>query len=423
MLLSLFVKDFCSVNPKNVESLGQVFTPDAIVDFMLAGVWNYNGRMLEPSCGDGAFLRLLPKGAVGLEIDAAHCPRMAINIDFFAYPDTEKFDSIVGNPPYVRYQDIPSSTKALLCKDHFDGRSNLYLFFIEKAVRHLNDGGELVFITPRDFLKATSAIRLNRWLYKHGTITHAVELGDAKVFDGAVPNCLIWRYQLGNMSHRTWVASIGYGESLATLPPHWNLQWEQKHFIESAGHLSFAKTDFSLRVEDIGFVKVGAVSGADDIYTDAINGTRDFVCSATAKTAELRRMIWCEPGLPPPPPLLMHKDRLIARRIRQFDESNWWLWGRGYYQSSRPRIYVNCKTRNKEPFFLSKCDHYDGSVLAFFPRDTSVDLVTLRDALNAVDWDEQGFVCDGRYLFSQRSLQHAALPEGFLKFLPKELAA
>jgi hypothetical protein len=35
----------------------------------------------------------------------------------------------------------------------------------------------------------------------------------------------------------------------------------------------------------------------------------------------------------------------MARRIRSFDEFNWWQWGRGYYQSEQPRVYVNNKTR------------------------------------------------------------------------------
>jgi adenine-specific DNA-methyltransferase len=41
------------------------------------------------------------------------------------------------------------------------------------------------------------------------------------------------------------------------------------------------------------------------------------------------------------------------------------------------------------------------------------------DALNGVEWDQRGFVCDGRFLFSQRSLENAPLPESFQKFLPK----
>ena len=57
-------------------------------------------------------------------------------------------------------------------------------------------------------------------------------------------------------------------------------------------------------------------------------------------------MIWCEQRLPY---LVPHKDRLLARRIRHFDETNWWQWGRGYYVSERRRIYVNAKTRNTSP--------------------------------------------------------------------------
>ena len=37
----------------------------------------------------------------------------------------------------------------------------------------------------------------------------------------------------------------------------------------------------------------------------------------------------------------------------------------------------------------------------------------LTDMLNDVDWHELGFVCDGRYLFGQRSLENSLLPEDF----------
>ena len=143
-------------------SLGQVFTPERIVRAMLRLRHNA-GRVLEPSCGDGAFLQHL-RHAVGIELDPRQCPPGGLNMDFFAYPESEKFDTVIGNPPYVRYQDVAPTTRALLRQDGFDGRSNLYLFFIEKCVHHLAPGGELIFITPRDFLKSTSSRRLNRWL-------------------------------------------------------------------------------------------------------------------------------------------------------------------------------------------------------------------------------------------------------------------
>jgi hypothetical protein len=47
-----------------------------------------------------------------------------------------------------------------------------------------------------------------------------------------------------------------------------------------------------------------------------------------------------------------------------------------------------------------------------------VDVQALAVALNAVDWADLGFVCDGRFLFTQRSLEQTPLPESFRAFLP-----
>jgi adenine-specific DNA-methyltransferase len=410
-----------SLGLRDVVTLGQIFTPDAVVRAMLALRRN-RGRVLEPSCGDGAFLRHLP-GAVGLEMDPGHCPPGALVLDFFAYPEREKFDTIIGNPPYVRFQDICAATRKRMAQQPgcLDARANLYLFFIEKCLRHLAPGGEMILITPRDFLKATSAVKLNRLLFETGTITDAIELGDARVFADAVPNCLIWRFEKGRfertLRYAEFGSASGSGDSLAAalVAP----QWQTRHLLECGGHLMFACGDYPLRLADVAFVKVGAVSGADEIYTDAVHGNREFVCSTTVATGETRRMIWSEPGDPPPAALLPHKARLLQRRVIRFDEGNWWMWGRQHFRSARPRVYVNGKTRAARPFFIHACTDYDGAVLAVFPRRPGVDLEAFRDALNALDWGDLGFVCDGRYLFTQRSLEHAPLPAAFERFLPE----
>lgn len=399
----------------DIETLGQVFTPSCVVRAMLS-LRSNSGRVLEPSCGDGAFSNCLP-GCVAIEFDRTHAPAGSLNIDFFAYPESEKFATIIGNPPYVRYQDIHPETKALIKSNLFDLRSNLYLFFIEKAVRHLADGGELIFITPRDFLKTTSSVRMNRWLYSHGTITHAIELGDAKVFSTAVPNCLIWRFEKDCFDRSVQYAEIGNRDNLEAALE--SPLWERRHFVETAGHLMFSKDLHAIHLKDVASVKVGAVSGADDIYADEKLGNRDFVCSSTVKTGKTRRMIWAGKNDGPPDSLLPHKERLISRGIRAFDESNWWQWGRGYPISDAPRVYVNGKTRQPHPFFLHECNNFDGSVLAVFPHDPNIDLKAFSDALNGVEWDQLGFVCDGRFLFSQRSLENAPLPESFQRFIPE----
>ncbi len=395
----------------DVVALGQIFTPPAIVEVMRGLVRN-RGRVLEPACGDGAFLQHFP-GAVGVEVDARLAPAGTLVMDFFEFDEDERFATIIGNPPYVRYHDISERTRALTQLSVLDGRANLYQFFIEKCLAHLEPGGELIFITPRELLKATSAVPLHRLLFAAGTITDFIDLGDSRLFDGATPNCAIWRFERGNTSRRTRYATLALADGADGLS---RLEWEERRFVERGGHLLFTRRDYTLHLSDIAFVKVGAVSGADDVYASDEFGNRDFVCSTTLADGGTRRMIWCEPGEPAPAALLPHKARLVARRIRRFDESNWWQWGRGYHESAQPRIYVNNKTRRARPFFVHDCPHYDGSVLAIFPRDPAIDVRAFAAALNAVDWDELGFVCDGRFLFTQRSLEQTPLPETFRTF-------
>ncbi len=384
----------------DVATLGQVFTPAEIVSRMLTLRRN-RGRVLDPACGDGAFSALLP-GCVAIEIDAAHCPEAALNVDFFAYPQHEQFATIIGNPPYVKARDIRPETAVRLGSSLLDGHANLYLHFIEKCVRHLAPGGELILITPRDFLKASGAGRLNTWLFDQGTITDFEDLGDARIFARAAPNCAIWRFEKGNAGHR-----LHDGRRMAL----------------SGGQLMFTRGIYSLPLASVFAVKVGAVSGADDIFTNEEFANADFVCSKTAQTGATRRMIYLDRE-GPLPWLEQFKERLLARRVTRFDESNWWKWGRRHHVSADPRIYVNGRTRNLTPFFCHPCNNYDGAVLALFPHRTKLgeaDQKRLTAMLNDVDWSELGFVCDGRFLFSQRSLEQALLPEEFAEFAVRGL--
>ena len=384
----------------DIARYGQVFTPPAIVERMLALRRN-SGLALDPACGDGAFSNRIP-GCVAIEMDAAHCPPGALNIDFFAYPEDEKFATVIGNPPYVKARDILPETAIRLSSGLLDGHANLYLHFIEKCVRHLQPGGELILITPRDFLKATGAGRLNTWLYDQGTITDFEDLGDARIFAGAAPNCAIWRFEKGNVSRR-----LHDGRRMAL----------------SGGQLMFTRGIYSLPLASVFAVKVGAVSGADEIFSNEEHANTEFVCSRTAQTGATRRMIWLDRE-GPIAWLEQHKKRLLARRVTRFDESNWWKWGRRHHVSDAPRIYVNNKTRNPRPFFLHPCNDYDGAVMALFPHRAKLkmaDLQRLTGMLNDVDWHELGFVCDGRFLFSQRSLEQTLLPEAFAEFAVKGL--
>lgn len=378
----------------NVKELGQVFTPCFTVTNMINLIKN-SGNILEPSAGDGAFALKL-NNITAIEKDPIYAKKNNfLNIDFFQYSISNKFDTIIGNPPYVRYQDILNSTKELLKNSSneidysiFDNRSNLYLFFIYKSIFHLKERGELIFITPRDFLKATSAIKLNKFIYEKGTITNIIELGDKKIFKNASPNTVIWRFEKDNFSRTT--------------------NTKQK-FIYNLGQLLFTQKKYNIKFNEIFFVKVGAVSGADKIFEHKEG--KEFVCSYTNKTGKTKKLLYTYHK-----DLEKHKEVLINRKIRNFNEKNWYEWGRKYYKTDEKRVYVNGKTRDKNPFFTSNIKAYDGSILAIFPKK-NLNIEEICKDLNLVDWQELGFVVDGRFIFSQKSLENTILPSNFKKYL------
>ncbi|MFZ2854715.1 MAG: class I SAM-dependent methyltransferase [Rhodocyclaceae bacterium] len=393
-----------SRNKLDVQNLGQVFTPEDIVSLMI-GLRQRHGRVLEPSCGDGAFSRRI-EGCDAIELDSRVAPPGARVMDFFDLSLDEKYMTCIGNPPYVRHQDIPPSTRALLDGSMFDGRSNLALFFIHKAVQHLDQGGELIFIVPREFIKLTAARKLNAWLSEQGTITHWIETGDTRIFAGAVPNCAIFRFELGDFSGRTLYRTL-------------DSEWGERAFVERYGQITFPREIMSVPMSALFDVKVGAVSGADDVFAHE-TGT-EFVCSKTIDSGKTRRMLYNVQH----PSLVPHRERLLARRVRRFDTSNWWTWGRAYHDAPGVhRIYVNGRTRRPNPFFTHPCETYDGSILALFPKVEGMDIQRAIELLNnAVPWADLGFIVDGRFVFSQRTLQTLMLPPVFNELrLPRQVA-
>ena len=75
--------------------------------------------------------------------------------DFLVQNIEKKYDTIIGNPPYVKTSD-----------------GNLYLSFTKKCYELLEENGELIFIIPSDFFKLTSASSLLNDMMKNGTFTH-----------------------------------------------------------------------------------------------------------------------------------------------------------------------------------------------------------------------------------------------------------
>lgn len=132
---------------------------------------NLSGSVLEPSCGPGVFLDLIP-GAVGIEIDHTVTHPRAVIADFLLWQAPGLFDTIIGNPPYCEHRGL----KSMLLPP----TANLYLRFIEKCVSLLQPGGELIFIVPIDFFKSSAGRKLKSHMCSTGAFTHFIDTRNVK---------------------------------------------------------------------------------------------------------------------------------------------------------------------------------------------------------------------------------------------------
>lgn len=152
-----------------IKTLGQVFTPEFIVDEMINLISiKEPSLILEPSSGSGNFYYKLIekyKNVVGVEIDESVAHKNAVIKSYFEtdyHPDV-----IVGNPPYVDFKNIINKPN----KTSLFQKPNLYLYFLEKALFDLKEDGELIWIIPASIFTTSSSKVLNKIIYENYSIT------------------------------------------------------------------------------------------------------------------------------------------------------------------------------------------------------------------------------------------------------------
>jgi adenine-specific DNA-methyltransferase len=149
-------------------------------------------RILEPSAGDGAFLRSLAEPSwrrrVGrvfalepLEIEAEKSRHAlavagmagdvaAISAIRWAADGEDEYDVAIGNPPFVRYQFIsPADQRAITDLGRklgiqFRGVGNLWIPVLLGALSRLRVGGAFAFVVPTECLTGCSAAAVRQWL-------------------------------------------------------------------------------------------------------------------------------------------------------------------------------------------------------------------------------------------------------------------
>ena len=160
-------------------------------------------RVLEPSCGDGVFLdaaaaRLESLGREGsdteqirgIEIVEGEATKARQRLesrygsqagaavktgDFFTWwkRTEERFDVVVGNPPFIRYQTFPEPhrSQAMEIMELLDLRpnrlTNIWVPFVAAASASLRPGGRLAMVLPAELLQVSYAGQLRSFLTDH----------------------------------------------------------------------------------------------------------------------------------------------------------------------------------------------------------------------------------------------------------------
>ncbi|WRG51173.1 class I SAM-dependent DNA methyltransferase [Helicobacter pylori] len=106
------------------------------------------------------------------------------------------FDCIIGNPPYIRQEQI-KDLKPLLEKqyqDFYNSSSDIYTYFFALAYHLLKEKGFSAFITSNKYARAKYGAKLRELLFKKTTLVSYMELNALKVFESATVDTSIMNF-------------------------------------------------------------------------------------------------------------------------------------------------------------------------------------------------------------------------------------
>ena len=314
----------------NGNQHGTVLTRREVVNFML-DVLDYssskdlsNLKVLDPSGGEGVFIvhciERLSKSAEKYNFNFDESFKQLLVIDFdpektkiiknnirnklkelgrlhevnnpdkivrnedFLVGSFDKFDVIVGNPPYVRHENIPTDKKKIYREifSTFRHRSDLYIAFYEKGLNILTNEGRLCYICSNRWMKNKYGEKLKQFITSNYNIPLIINLEEANPFEekvyGYASITLINNYDFNKMLHYYECDDVKH---LIDISMHFlkNIAYRTekiKYTILQKPKDSewfFNKSQFGISdehytsIEDQGFkIGIGVATGADAVF-------------------------------------------------------------------------------------------------------------------------------------------------------------
>ena len=290
---------------------GGYYTPDKISEFITDwAVKAAADTILEPSCGDGSFLNAIThrlkilgatrqevkKNVIGVELDSVEAEMAAqygttvVCKDFFSYfrevvDDKKKFDAIVGNPPFIRYQNFNEEYReiafTLMNKYGFKPNrlTNIWLPFLLLPCNALKPNGRLGMVIPAELFQVDYAAEARQFLsgfFDRLTIITFKQL----VFDDIQQEVVLLLGERGCEKHRIRIVELNNIEDLISQGQKCLDTAEQKqldtgkdkwvkYYLTNEELQLLKKLDHDSRISnatDLYEVNVGLVSGENDFF-------------------------------------------------------------------------------------------------------------------------------------------------------------
>ena len=156
--------------------------------------------------------------------------------NYLEYNEQNKYDYIIGNPPYISYYDMgEKDRKGLKIFDSCQfGKFDYYYAFIEKAIKTMSEKSSMVYIVPNSFLKNNSGKYLREIIKP--LLTDIIDFSGFKIFDDAlVSTCII---KLENKQSKKFNYILKYNEEFKEVE---KTQIEDKYLFDFVPNIEGGK--------------------------------------------------------------------------------------------------------------------------------------------------------------------------------------